>query len=68
MMLLQTYLSCETTEESKEKLRKCESKVLVEEVAEKRGHSVIRPLAVYQEKTLKIPVIYTHSDYLKGME
>jgi hypothetical protein len=52
MCIPYTYLSCEATEESKEKLREGKSKVFVEEVAKKRGHSVVRPLAVHQEKTL----------------
>ena len=49
---IHTYLSSEATEEGKDKLREGKGEVLVEEIAKKGGHSVVRPLAMYQEKTL----------------
>ena len=47
-----TYLSSEATEESKDELRECKGKVLVEKISKEGRHSVVRPLTMYQQKTL----------------
>ena len=47
-MYICTHLSSEPTEESKEELREGEDKVLVEEIAQKRCHPVIRPATMYK--------------------
>ena len=46
------YLSSEATEESKDELREGKGKVLVEEISKEGRHSVVRPLTMYQQKTL----------------
>ena len=50
-----THLSSEPAEESKNELRESEDKVLVEEVAQKGSHSVIRPATMHKQQTLQKP-------------
>ena len=47
-----TYLSSEATEESKDELRECKGKVLVEEISKEGRHSVVRPLTMHQQEAL----------------
>ena len=49
MSVVLTHLSGESTEEGKEELAEGEGKVLVEEIAEEGGHSVVGPAAVHQQ-------------------
>jgi len=50
-----THLSSESTEEGKYELGKGESKVLVEEVSQESGHSMVGPATMDQNQSLQIP-------------
>ena len=50
------YLCSEATKESKDELGESEGKILVEEVAQEEGHSVVGPATMYQQQSLQEPV------------